>query len=244
MSAMFFKNSDSRLCKILPVFLVILAFLLTSCEKKELRTLEFSVHHTVEIPVDYVTVLVVISEWGTDASRVEKSGYDNLARVTHLLRTNGISEEHLTIEAGQVTMSPYRTEFPYEYRAAITFEFHDLEQLDSARGAIIEAGASSFLISGYGNTNENNLMEEAYRNALQDARDRADSILAGQKVRSGKILRLQESYSGNIRHDHQRSLVATNTPEDSSFGSRPSLFQKTHYSKNLHFQITFELIDL
>jgi hypothetical protein len=68
---------------------------LISCADKNGRSIKLNISHTVQILVEFVTVSVSITEYGSDPVEVERLGYENLARVVGLLKNSGLREDEI-----------------------------------------------------------------------------------------------------------------------------------------------------
>tara|TARA_R100001143_G_C3361089_1_gene135924 strand:+ start:23881 stop:24567 length:687 start_codon:yes stop_codon:yes gene_type:complete len=220
-----------------------LLFVMVSCSSENDRSVKLNVNHTVQIPVEFVTVTVTISEYGTDPVNVELMGYENLARVVGLLTENGLHEDDLEIDAGQVTAVYYRRDDPYEFNSKVTFDITDTDRIDTFRRAIVAVGGTSFEISSFGNSDEDAIYDEAYRNAINSARDRAEKLLSNQSEKVGRILNLQEDFRHTVemaqasRSDNLMVMNETDTMEPVD-----PMFRKEFYTKVIQFYIEFELI--
>jgi len=213
-----------------------------SCTTDQSQTIKLNVSNTVQIPIEFVTITVMVSEFGSDPSIVELSGYENLAKVVNLLRETGVDDDDLEIEAGQLTHSPYRGDDPFEFRTSIIFDLFDLDKIDTFRRAIVGAGGTSFRISSYGNKDEETIYDDAYRNAINIAKERAEKLLSNQSVKVGNIKNLHE----NIRETVE--IIATAQTdyfavyEEFDMQSVEPMFSKKFYTKNIQFNVEFELI--
>lgn len=216
---------------------------MVSCSTENDRSVKLNVNHTVQIPVEFVTVRVTISEYGSDPVNVELMGYENLARVVGLLTENGLHEEDIEIDAGQVTAEYYRQDDPYVFNSRVTFDIKDTDRIDTFRRAIVAVGGTSFEISSFGNSEEETIYDEAYRNAINTARDRAEQLLTNQNEKVGRILNLQEDIRHTVEMDQtSRSdgLMAMN--ETNEMEPVDPMFRKEFYTKVIQFYIEFELI--
>lgn len=219
-----------------------LFFTMVSCSVGNDRSVNLNVSQTVQIPVEFVTVSVMITEYGSDPVDVELKGYENLARVVGLLRDNGFQEEDIDIDAGQMSNVYHRREDPYEFNSKITFDIVDTDRIDTFRRAIVGVGGTSFQIESYGNTDEDSIYNEAYRNAIESARERVDRLLSNQNQSVGRILNLQE----NVRLTADLNLSSRTNDfmtmnESSEMESVDPMFRKEFYTKEIHFTIEFEL---
>ncbi len=224
--------------------LILYTFLLVmvSCSAENGRSIKLNVNHTVQIPVEFVTVTVMITEYGSDPVNVELMGYENLARVVGLLTENGLNEDDIEIDAGQLNSVYYRRDDPYEFNSKVTFDITDTDRIDSFRRAIVGVGGTSFQVSSYGNTGEDTIYDEAYRNAINTARERAELLLSNQNESIGRILNLQE----DIRHTVEPTLESRNNElmamnETDEMESVDPMFRKEFYTKVIQFYIEFEL---
>ena len=80
------------------LILLSLLLIMVSCSAENNRSIKLNVNHTVQIPVEFVTVSVRIIEYGSDPINVELRGYENLARVVGLLTNNGLQEDDIEID--------------------------------------------------------------------------------------------------------------------------------------------------
>lgn len=224
------------------LILFTLLFVMVSCSAENDRSIKLNVNQTVQIPVDFVTVRVTITEYGSDPINVELMGYEKLARVVGLLTDNGLKEDDIEIDAGQLNSVYYRRDDPYEFNSKVTFDILDLDRIDTFRRAIVSVGGTSFEIASYGNTDEDIIYDEAYRNAINTARERAEKLLSNQKENVGRILNLQE----NIRLNVEANLASRNDDlmamnETIEMESVDPMFRKEFYTRDIQFYIEFEL---
>ena len=140
----------------------------------------------------------MVSEHGSEPSTVEVNGYESLSQVVNLLHENGIPKDDIEIEAGQLESTPYRRNDRYEFNSTLRFDLADLDKIDTFRRAVVEAGGTSFRISGYGNRDEDSIYDNAYRDAINTAKIRAEKLLYNQPVRIGKVLNLHENIQETI----------------------------------------------
>jgi uncharacterized protein YggE len=217
--------------------------LINSCSTDNDQSIQLNVNQTIQIPIEMVTVSVMVTEFGTDPESVERAGYENLAKVVNLLRDNGMQDDDLEIEAGELTSNHYRDEAPYQFSSTIVFDLMDTDQIDTYRRAIIGAGGTSFQISSFGNPDEESIFDNAYQNAIDVARERADRLLSNQSVKTGEILTLQENIqdtidiSANLQMDRSES-----TQLRAGMERVDPIFSKEFYTRNIQFNIEFELI--
>lgn len=224
------------------LILFTLLLVMVSCSEKNERSIKLNVSHTVQIPVEFVTVSVMITEYGTDPIEVELLGYEKLARVVGLLKNNGLSDDDIEIEAGKLTEVYYRRDDPYEFNSRITFDITDLERVDTFRRAIVGVGGTSFEISSYGNLNEDAIYDDAYRNAINTARERAEKLLTNQEEQVGRILNLQEDVRLTVEPKftaRNNDMMAMN--ESSEMENVDPMFRKEYYDRVIQFYIEFEL---
>jgi len=224
------------------LILITLSLVMISCTAKDDRSIKLNVSHTVQIPVEFVTVSVSITEYGTDPVEVERLGYENLARVVGLLKNSGLQEDEIEIEAGQVTTVYYRREDPYEFNSKVTFDILDLDKIDTFRRAIVGVGGSAFHVISYGNHQEDEIYDEAYRNAIDAAKERAEKLLSNQSERIGRILNLQEDIRYTVGPNpvaQNERLMATN--ESFDMEAVDPMFRVEFYTKSIQFYIEFEI---
>lgn len=224
------------------LILCTLLLLVISCSAENDRSIKLNVNHTVQIPVEFVTVSVTISEYGSDPVNVESTGYENLARVVGLLTNNGLDEEDIQIDAGQLTAVYHRRDDPYEFRSKVTFDILDTDRIDTFRRAIVGVGGTSFSISSFGNPDEDMIYDEAYRNAINTARERAETLLTNQNESIGGIINLQE----DIRYTEEPNLASRNNElmamnETLEMEPVAPMFRKEFYTRVIQFYIEFEL---
>lgn len=220
-----------------------LLLLINSCSTDYDRSIQLNVNQTIQIPIEMVTVNVMVTESGTDAESVERAGYEKLAKVVNLLRDNGMQDDDLEIEAGELTSNNYRGEATYQFSSSIVFDLMDTDQIDTYRRAIIGAGGTSFRISSFGNPDEEAIFDQAYQNAIDVARERADRLLSNQSVKTGEILKLQENIQDIIEISANRQMDRMESTQLSA-GMEPvdPIFSKEFYTRNIQFNIEFELV--
>jgi|AntRauTorckE6833_2_1112554.scaffolds.fasta_scaffold09906_1 uncharacterized protein YggE len=213
-----------------------------SCTATEERSIKLNVNHTVQIPIEYVTATVMITEYGSDREEVELRGYENLSRVVNLLESNGLAEDDLEIEPGQISDAYHRREDPYQFNSTVTFDISNTDHIDTFRRAIIGVGGTSFQISSYGNSDEESIYDEAYRSAINTAKDRAEQLLSNQKESVGKIKTIQEDIR-QVSESNASFRNETMMAMNESFDMDPvdPLFRKEFYTKTIQFYIEFEL---
>lgn len=219
-----------------------LLMVMISCSAENERSINLNVHQTVQIPVEFVTVTVTITEYGSDPVSVELMGYENLARVVGLLKNNGFHEDDIKIDAGELRTVYYRQDVPYSFNSRVTFDILDPDRIDTFRRAIVGVGGTSFEITSYGNSNEDRIYNEAYRNAINTARERAELLLTNQDENVGRILNLQENVriTADLNTASRReNLMAMNETSDMEFID--PMFRKEFYTKEIRFNIEFEL---
>lgn len=222
---------------LIPLFLGMI-----SCTAQNERSIKLNVNQTVQIPVEYVTVSVVITENGSDPINVELEGYEKLSRVVGLLKNNGFQEDEMEIDAGQLISNYYRREDPYEFNSKVTFDIFDTDKIDTFRRAIVGVGGTSFQISSYGNLKEDSIYNEAYQHAIDTAKERAEQLLANQTERVGRILNLQEDIRLQTGLDsaiRDERLMAAN--ESFDMEAVDPLFRKEFYTRVIQFYIEFEI---
>lgn len=223
--------------------LLILPFV--SCSPNEKQSIKLNVSNTVEIPVEFVTISVTVSESGEDASAVELTGYENVAQVVNLLKENGIHEDYIEIDAGEISTVYYRSEEPFEFNSSLSFDLPDLDKIDTFRRAIIGAGGTSFRIRSYGNQDEESIYDDAYRNSINVAKERAERLLSNQNVEVGNILNIHENIQErvemamSVEHDLSEVVVTGYSMEEVD-----PLFNKKYYTKQIRFNVEFELNEL
>jgi len=224
------------------LILIALFIGMISCTATEERSIKLNVNHTVQIPVEYVTATVMITEYGSDPKEVELMGYEKLSSVVNLLERNGLEEDDLEIEPGQISAAYHRREDPYQFNSIVTFDIRDTDNIDTFRRAIIGVGGTSFQISSYGNSDEESIYDEAYRNAINTAKDRAEQLLSNQKESVGKIKTIQEDIR-QIAESNASLRNETMMAMNESFDMDPvdPLFRKEFYTKTIQFYIEFEL---
>lgn len=224
------------------LILFTLLMILVSCSAENDRSINLNVNHTVQIPVEFVTVTVTITEYGADPVNVELEGYENLARVVGLLLDNGFQEEDIEIDAGVLRAAYYRQGDPYSFNSKITFDILDPDKIDTFRRAIVGVGGTSFEITAYGNSDEETIYDEAYRNAINNARERAEELLSNQNEKVGRILNLHENIRISSDLDiatRSNDLMAMN--ETSEMEPVDPMFRKEFYTRDIQFHIEFEL---
>lgn len=227
---------------VLPFLLV--AMLTLSCSQENNKSIRLGVEQTVKIPVEYVSISASIQLSDSIAAVVEKQGYNKLSNTVNLLENLGYKDDDLEINSGEVVNRSYRDNETFEYRAYIYFDVHDLNKIDAIRRALLNNGVNSFDISSYNNSNEDSLYTQAYRNAIQKAKVKADELLHEQPTRIGKVLSIRE----NVREVVKVSATAQNADVvtmnlDANLSLEPvaPLFKKQYYNKNIEFSIEFEL---
>lgn len=229
--------------KKLTLLLLIFCSYIVSCTGDVDRSIQLNVSQTVQIPVEMVTITVRISETGNDPEAVERRGYEKLASVVQLLRENGYTDDDLEITAGELHSNFYRNENQVQFTSVIVFELTDTDLIDTFRRGITEAGGTSFSVSDYGNPDETRIYDEAYQNAIDAARERADKLLTNQGVKAGSILSVQENIHEIIEHS---ANVTMSMQDQSQFRAEMEpvdpMFNKEYYTKSIQFNIVFELI--
>lgn len=225
-------------------FLFVFCLIIVSCTGNvdRDRSIHLNVSQTVQIPVEMVTITVRVFETGNDPEAVERQGYEKLASVVQLLRENGYANDDLEITAGELQSNFYRNENQVQFTSVIVFELMDTDLIDTFRRAITEAGGTSFSVSDYGNPDETRIYEEAYQNAIDAARGRADKLLANQGVKAGSIISVQENIHEII--EHSATVMSMQDQSLSRAGMEPvdPMFNKDYYTKSIQFNIVFELI--
>lgn len=224
--------------------LLLLTFCLSavSCTGDVDRSIHLNVNRTVQIPVEMVTITVRVTESGNDPETVEKQGYEKLASVVQLLRENGYGDEDLEITAGELHSSIYRNENQIQFNSIIVFELDDTEWIDTLRRGITEAGGSSFSVSDYGNPDETRIYEEAYQNAIDAARERADKLLSNQGVKAGSILKVEETIHDIVEPAASVMSMPGLQASRSDLERVDPMFSREYYTKSIQFNIVFELI--
>ncbi|MCH8495125.1 MAG: SIMPL domain-containing protein [Balneolales bacterium] len=219
---------------------------LVSCTENKNQSIKLNVNNTVQIPVEYVTIMVTINEYGAEPTSVERNGYESLSKVVNLLQDNGIPNDEVEISAGELTTQYYRTTDPYEFRSTLTFDLTDLEKIDTFRRAIVGVGGTSFRISSYGNNDEESIYDNAYRDAINNARKRAERLLSNQPVKIGVVLNLHENVHEIVE---TIEIIETNQVDniielEAAFDLPyiESMFNKKFYTKTLRFNVEFELL--
>jgi len=173
------------------------SILITSCSTKKDQSIKIGVDQTIRIPVQYVTISTGIVEKGTDVTRVEKSGYEKLAKVVGLLKEFGYDKKDLKINSGEVSDRMYG-EKPYEFSSSVRFELNELDKLDTFRRALTKAGATRFRIASFNNSKEDSIYDSAYQDAINKAKNKAAKLLKNQDVEVNKILNLHENVKETI----------------------------------------------
>lgn len=228
--------------KKLSLLLFVFCLTIISCDGDVDRSIHLNVSQTVQIPVEMVTITVRISESGNDPEIVERRGYEKLASVVQLLRDNGYMDDDLEITAGELQSNFYRNENQIQFNSVIVFELADTDLIDTFRRAITEAGGTSFSVSDYGNPDEMRIYEEAYQNAIDSARERADKLLANQGVKAGSIITVQENIHEIIEQPKIEMSMQDQSLSRAGMEPVDPMFNKEHYTKSIQFNIVFELI--
>ena len=225
--------------------LLFIAIFICSCAENIERTITLNVNNSVQIPVEYVKVTVTVTERGEHPAAVELAGYESLSGVVNLLRESGFGEDDVKINAGAVSASRVR-ETPYQFQSTLFFDMYDLDKIDTIRRAVIGEGGTAFLVSSYGNRDEESIYDEAYRSAIESARERADRLLSGEPLQAGNVLNLRENIRENVPHaprDDDIEWVEINISAGLSIGSVEPMFKKEYYTKAVQFSVEFELIN-
>jgi uncharacterized protein YggE len=225
--------------------LLFIAIFICSCTENIERTITLNVNNSVQIPVEYVKITVTVTERGEDPAAVELAGYESLSGVVNLLREIGFGEDDVEITAGAVSATRVR-DTPYQFQSTLLFDIYDLDKIDSIRRAVIGEGGTAFRVSSYGNRDEESIYDEAYRNAIESARERADRLLSSEPLHAGNVLKLRENIRENV-------LVTASAPMDEAIelnlsaslglGSVEPMFNKEYYTKAVQFSVEFELIN-
>jgi|GEM_PF-1312916 len=223
--------------------LLFIAIFICSCAENIERTITLNVNNSVQIPVEYVKVTVTVTERGEHPAAVELAGYESLSGVVNLLRESGFGEDDVEINAGAVSASRVR-ETPYQFQSTLFFDMYDLDKIDTIRRAVIGEGGTAFLVSSYGNRDEESIYDEAYRSAIESARERANRLLSGEPLQAGNVLNLRENIRENVFVTSSAQMDETielNLSANLSFVE--PMFNKEYYTKAVQFSVEFELIN-
>lgn len=221
------------------------AFLFISCNSSgEQDSIRLGVNNTVEIPVEYVKLQVSVGESGYTASETEESGYNKLAAVVNVLQNAGMPENEIEISAGNLNRDS-RNEVSYQFNSTVSFDLDDPDLIDTVRRAVISAGGTGFSVTGYGNSEEDEIFDRAYRNSINVARERAERLVSDQDVRVGRVLNLYENIREIVRTPQMDGSVVMDIGGSLAFetGNVESMFRKETYTRSIEFNIEFELIE-
>lgn len=217
--------------------------IMSACDAGEPNTASIGINNTVEIPIEYVSIQATVSVSGSNASEVEEEGYEKMSEVIRTLRDAGFSDDAIRSDAGNVSTSRQQMEERHTYQAQVQFDLHEPDLIDTVRGELIAAGAIRFQVLGYGNTNEEEIFEEAYRNSIEEARERLQRQLGDQDVVIGPVLNIEENVSVVISTPQRDDGAEIDISASLAFGTtRESLMTRTVYNKPIRFNIDFELL--
>lgn len=226
-------------------FSLVLAFiLLISCSQEEKNSIILGVDQTIKIPVNYVSVSADIQLENTNASMVEENGYEKLSQAVSLLEELGYKKDQLEINSGEVRSQSYRDGQSFQYNSSIKFDIKELDQIDSIRRALLKQGVNSFNITTYNNSREDSLYDHAYRQAIQEAKEKAQGLLTNQQLEIGKILNLSENVEetfevASMKQPNQTARI--NLDAGLNMDPVAPLFNKKYYDKTIEFTIEFAL---
>ncbi|MCC5913008.1 MAG: SIMPL domain-containing protein [Balneolaceae bacterium] len=228
--------------KYLPLILLS-ALLIQACNTGETNSIQLGVNNTVEIPVECVKLQITIGERGEIASETEESGYNKLAAVVTVLQDAGLPEDAIEITAGDLNRVP--NDNTYQFNSTVRFDLADPDLIDTVRRAVISAGGTGFRVIGYGNAEEEEIFDRAYRNSIDVARERAERLVSDQDVRVGRILNLHENIREIVRTPQMDGSVNIDISGALDFGTSTveSMFRKETYNRSIEFNIEFELVE-
>ncbi|MDZ7808762.1 MAG: SIMPL domain-containing protein [Gracilimonas sp.] len=233
-------NADPMMNRII---FFLLPVLMISCTQDDNRSIKLGVDQTVEIPVEYVSVIASLQLEGSEAASVEKKGYETLADAVALLNNLGYEGDDLEINSGEVSNRSYRDRESYHYNSSIQFDIYDLDKIDTFRRALTEKGVNTFRITKYKNMKEDSLYDVAYRQAIQRAREKAQQLIMNESVEIGEILNLSENVRETITFNEYELEEVIQTKQVAEMPAPPvdPLFNKPTYNRQIEFTIEFAL---
>jgi uncharacterized protein YggE len=227
------------------LILLFSALFISSCtDNSKKPSIALQVNQKVKIPVRYVSVHAGVQLNDQKAAAAEKNGYQKAATVEAVLKKMGYKKDQLEIKSGEVSYQRYKKQGPYRFDASIDFDITNLDKIDAIRRALINAGATSFNITGFKNANEDSLYDAAYQQAIDKPREKAQQLVKNQKVKIGRILNINEgmrriyNISAGLATQPRHHLMVT------GYGAKKQvkpLFHKKYYTKNIRFSIQFAL---
>lgn len=223
--------------------LIISTMMMSACDAGEPNTASIGINNSVEIPIEYVSIQTTVSVSGSNASEVEEEGYEKMLEVIHTLRDAGFPDDAIRSDAGNMRTSRQQMEERHTYQAQVRFDLHEPDLIDTVRDELIAAGATQFQILGYGNTNEEEIFEEAYRNSITEARERLQRQLGDEDVVIGPVLNIEENVSVVVSAAQRDNRAQMDMGASLTFeNTRESLMTRTVYNKPIRFNIDFELL--
>lgn len=109
---------------------------------------------------------------------------------------------------------------------------------------MLKQGVNSFNITAYKNSKEDSLYNNAYQQAIQKAKEKAQGLLTNQQLEIGKILNLSENVEETVEVVSTKQSEQTakiNLDADLAMESVDPLFNKQFYNQKIEFTIEFAL---
>lgn len=148
---------------------------------------------------DVATVSAGVVTQAATAQDAMRANARKMNSIFDALKAAGIQQRH--IQTSQLALNPqydYKDRRTprisgYEARNTVTAKSEDLDQVGPMLDALVSAGANNINGISFGIKDSEGAKSEARREAVKDARRKADEMATAAGVRLGRILHMSES---------------------------------------------------
>lgn len=173
---------------------------------------------TVEVSPDIATLSVGVTTQGDTAAAALAANSEAIAAVMARLTANGIEERDM--QTSNLYLNPnwagYDTGTPvisgYVASNMLTITVRDLEKLGAVLDSAVSDGANTLNGVTFGLADPAPVLDEARKEAVSDARARAELLATAAGMKLGKILSITESSAGSMPYPMYDAAASAPVP--------------------------------
>lgn len=233
------------------ILLIILTIAVLGCQNKDSRYIAVEGKATVKAPVNYFEVRVTVATEGPTFSKANDDNKVLVRKVFEVFKKFQISDSDFVTKKSETAeaTTPYlryglEKKLPsVEYSGTLLLRNPNL--YDAIFKELVQLGKVEVGVYDFGCDSIENYRRDAYRQAVGNAKQQAELLIAGTGHKLGKIFKvLQDARDRYREYDDIESLVAKSKPSQimaMELSPEPSTFRKKYLDVNALVTIIYEI---